>query len=463
MKAIFALLCIFNLSFAFAEPPKVVVVGAGLAGLTTAYRLQQVGYDVEVFEARGRVGGRVFTVQVGGRPAELGGQNLLDGGKAENILSLIEELGLETVLQQEELHVHYLDGDTIVDASERLQKVYGYTAESLRTRLEQIRLASNNMQDMLETLFQEDKILYETIKVYLEAYEGQPIEKLSLAYMETLFHMLMGGLSSAHPNAGGEKVYIDHLVIKGGNSLLTEALGAKLTSRIHLNAPLTSLTKGRRFFLTFGNGEAVEADSVILAIPCSTFEDIQFDPEVLPSAKLAKICSIPYGKNSKIMMPSTSQQKYVGSITNGRTIAFSPGDLKIRTLYYVNEYSRFTADTIEKVFSIDRPMIEKAFGFSPKRATVASEVPFANYDCPVGHSWPNDPYVKGSYSSLIPGQEEIYTALTEYRGEKVKELFAPHEGLFFVGEHASLLLEFGGTMEAAVESAERTVRLLKAR
>jgi len=45
-------------------PPsrKVVVVGAGLAGLCAAYELQQLGYDVTVYEARDRVGGRVHSL-----------------------------------------------------------------------------------------------------------------------------------------------------------------------------------------------------------------------------------------------------------------------------------------------------------------------------------------------------------------------------------------------------------------
>jgi monoamine oxidase len=44
---------------------RVIVIGAGLAGLTTAYELRKLGYTVEVLEARGRTGGRCFTVRGG--------------------------------------------------------------------------------------------------------------------------------------------------------------------------------------------------------------------------------------------------------------------------------------------------------------------------------------------------------------------------------------------------------------
>ena len=41
--------------------PKVVIVGAGLAGLTCAYRLKQAGISAVIYEATSRVGGRCWT------------------------------------------------------------------------------------------------------------------------------------------------------------------------------------------------------------------------------------------------------------------------------------------------------------------------------------------------------------------------------------------------------------------
>src|SRR5262245_11621531 len=51
---------------------RVIVIGAGLAGLTTAYELKKLGYTVEVLEARGRTGGRCFTVRGGTASEEEG-------------------------------------------------------------------------------------------------------------------------------------------------------------------------------------------------------------------------------------------------------------------------------------------------------------------------------------------------------------------------------------------------------
>ena len=68
------------ISTAYAAPPplapgsgkgkRVVILGAGIAGMTTAYRLSKAGYQCTILEARARVGGRVWTVRGGDRIVE---------------------------------------------------------------------------------------------------------------------------------------------------------------------------------------------------------------------------------------------------------------------------------------------------------------------------------------------------------------------------------------------------------
>jgi monoamine oxidase len=75
----------------------VVVVGAGLAGLTAARELSGAGFDVRVLEARDRVGGRTLSKAVGEHPedlVELGGQWV--GPTQHEVLSLALDFGIET-------------------------------------------------------------------------------------------------------------------------------------------------------------------------------------------------------------------------------------------------------------------------------------------------------------------------------------------------------------------------------
>jgi len=69
------------------------VIGAGVAGLTAAYQLQQAGRDVQVLEASERIGGKIQTEQTGGYLVELGPNSLR--GSGEVLRSIIEGLDLE--------------------------------------------------------------------------------------------------------------------------------------------------------------------------------------------------------------------------------------------------------------------------------------------------------------------------------------------------------------------------------
>ncbi len=73
---------------------QVVIVGAGIAGLTAAYFLQQAGYHPIVLEKSGRVGGRMITDVVNGFTIDCGAQFLVDSYPI--LTSLIEKNGLSS-------------------------------------------------------------------------------------------------------------------------------------------------------------------------------------------------------------------------------------------------------------------------------------------------------------------------------------------------------------------------------
>jgi protoporphyrinogen/coproporphyrinogen III oxidase len=88
---------------------KAAVVGAGLSGLTAAYRLQQHGWQVTVLEATDRVGGRVQTEELGGYLLDTGATGLAES--YESYFALAGDLGIRDQIVPASTHIGiYRDG-----------------------------------------------------------------------------------------------------------------------------------------------------------------------------------------------------------------------------------------------------------------------------------------------------------------------------------------------------------------
>ena len=73
---------------------KAIVIGAGLSGLVTAYRLRQAGWSVTVLESSAEVGGRAVSVRKGGYLFDAGAVGL--GTVYKDYMDLVDELGLSS-------------------------------------------------------------------------------------------------------------------------------------------------------------------------------------------------------------------------------------------------------------------------------------------------------------------------------------------------------------------------------
>lgn len=84
----------------------IIIIGAGLSGLLTAYRLKKVGIPFKILEARDRIGGRIHTVfGTNETPMEMGATWF--GNQHRHLKALLEELGIEYFEQYMDRTVYY--------------------------------------------------------------------------------------------------------------------------------------------------------------------------------------------------------------------------------------------------------------------------------------------------------------------------------------------------------------------
>lgn len=84
----------------------VIIIGAGLSGLLTAYRLKKAGIPFKILEARPRIGGRINTIlSSNGTPVEMGATWFYD--QHENLRELLDELDIQHFEQKMDRSVYY--------------------------------------------------------------------------------------------------------------------------------------------------------------------------------------------------------------------------------------------------------------------------------------------------------------------------------------------------------------------
>ncbi len=455
MKRILTFILLAIVATSTAQEKRVVVVGAGLAGLTAAYRLQQQGYPVEVYEARGRPGGRVNTAYFGDSYEELGGKNLLDGSDGLAIKGLMKDFGLSS----EEKQFSVGDGIFYFQNKGYLIKELTSTGpeptEALYQKLKTHAASAKNLSELVLPIFHDNFPLQSFIIFCLTNYIGSAPERLAVDlplfwYIYTFFY-----------HAPGQEAKMTTFEsVKGGNSQLIWLLARSLP--IHYNSPLTSIDyREGKIHLVFGCEKKVEADCLVLALPASTLRDVTIEGEWFPCDQLEAMHTQQYGTNAKILQPISNLDRSLFSCTD-RVGTWTNIPRDVMTWYYGGEAGIFRPTSLSKVCCHDLPTIQKIYPeiqFSENPPTYMQEGFMVSYEGPVGVSWVEEPYSKGSYSNVSPTQFEIYNQLVEIDGEKVRQAYRPFKELiYFVGEHTDI--PYPGTMEGAVRSGEMAARLI---
>ncbi len=448
-----------------AAAQRTIVVGAGLAGLTAAYRLKQGGISAQVHEASDRVGGRCWTIRgefAEGQIAEHGGE-LIDQGHTA-IRQLAGGLGfkLNNLLQAEvngTEPTYYFDGkpysyaQATNDIKAVWQKIHSDVSAASYPTLYNLSTERGRELDRMSIVdWIEESVpggirspLGQLLDVaYTIEYGADSSEQSSLNLLYLLGYRGQGQLRIFGPS--NEKYHV-----VGGNDQIPAALAERLAGQITLESVLTAiaLRADGSYSLTFEQGLAsrmVTADRVILAIPFSILRSsVDISKAGFSARKRAAIRDMGMGTNSKLHLQF--ETRHWNSLDcNGETFA----DTGYQNTWEVTRAQRGTAGIL---VNYTGGKIGASFG-SGTEMSRAEE--FLRQLEPVLPGitkqwnrratldfWPAYPWTKGSYSYWKVGQ---YTAFAGVEGER--------EGnCHFAGEHTSI--DFQGYLNGAVETGER--------
>jgi monoamine oxidase len=289
----------------------VCVLGAGLAGLTAARRLDQGGREVVVVEARDRVGGRVRTITgSSGVAIDLGGTFIAPFH--DRMHALADELGVAT-------HQTFVEGDSILATGGKVQRYTGdvpkinpvalasagqaiarldamakkvpvdapwdapkaahWDAQSIASWLSSARVPTATARDLLRATFS-------------ALFCCDPSE---VSLLDALFLIRSaGGLTHLMTIEGG---YQDAQLVGGAQSI-PNAMAADLGDRVVLDAPVTTIRHGDDGVEVITASVIVSARHAIVALPPAIAGHIRFDPP-LPADRALLFHSSPAGTEIK--------------------------------------------------------------------------------------------------------------------------------------------------------------------
>lgn len=281
-----------------AANPTVAIIGAGITGLTAAYRLHERGFAVRVFEQAEQTGGSIRSIRDSGYLIE-GGPNSLQLGATE-VKRLISDLGLEPTMQVANavakkrfivrggrfVPVPMSPGSFVSTPLFSFRTKAAIFAELLQRRRE--RPADLSLADLVRSHFTPELVDYALNPLIAGIYAGDP-ELLSVRHAfpslweaERSHGSLLRGLMAAAKakKASGESSGHPLLVsFAGGLQTLTNTLAARLPPHsVHCGATVEAVIPGKSHRVTWqqhGRPFSGEFDAVVLALPAAALARLQ--------------------------------------------------------------------------------------------------------------------------------------------------------------------------------------------
>ena len=260
---------------------KVCVIGGGVAGMTTAYRLMQGGHEVALYEASDALGGLVRTFEVGGTRLEAYYHHLFSTDTT--IIDLIGELGLGDRLKWIESKVGWFDDGKIYPFVTPMDLArfgplpfidrvkLGLMGVRLRGKEDWAEFERITCKDWIEKNVSK-KVFEKVWGPLLEGKYGDAYDQVAMAWLWSKIHLRFQSRQGV-----SQKERLGYLI--GSFALYIDEMERRMRDggvAIHLNAAVQQITceGSRATGLVLADGAKVEADAVVAAVPSLLFKKL---------------------------------------------------------------------------------------------------------------------------------------------------------------------------------------------
>ncbi len=441
---------------------KIIVIGAGLAGLSAAYELMLAGHEVTVLEAQLRPGGRVCTFHApfsDGLYAEVGAMHIPETHNLTLRYAQLFNLPLDLEPPFTAASLSYVRGKRIV-AREGAKVEWPFVLSEEDKKL-----------DMGALL---DK--YETAKAYEEI--GDPagpewsvsaLKKYDeVSYRDFLNrngasddvfalatfgwdHLWGEGLETVsaltvlRDTASWLKAR-NNFRIHGGNDLLPRAFAERLKDKIHYGAPVVRIEQTdrdvRAFFQSGGARNSMTADRMICAIPFSVLRTLEISPPFSPDKRRA-VNELPYFSGARISI-QCRRKFWADEGLNGSVFTDSPlGWVFDATLGQLGPRGILQCyaggPNARRIMALGE---EKRIAFVKDEMSRFYPTIGEYFEGGVSKCWEEDPWERGASSWYKPGQ----------MAELWPHVARPEGRIHFAGDHTSPYIRW---MQGALHSGNR--------
>lgn len=465
--------------------PSITIVGGGIAGLTCALTLADAGYDSTVYEASGRIGGRMFsnrTSYFGGQISEWGGELIDSGHKTIKKLATRYHLTLDNLLNAQpngsrDLYrfdnQYYAATQADADFLAMADAVYAdLDAAGYPTTYNSFTAQGQSLDQMTITEWIATRVpggnSSKLGQVLSTAYNIEFGAEAGNQSALNLLYLLAFQPTSSQMDIFGESDEKFH--IQGGNQQLPEAIADDLGDQyVKTGYSLVKLkeTANGRYRCTFERGSGtceVVSDYVVLAIPFAILKNIDTSEAGFDTLKNRAIDELGGGHNGKLQL-QFDQRTWLGNgpwpgKSNGSSYSDAgyqvswevtrkqPGTEGILVLYSGGNTTLAMKTNVPFATAANHKVVQDA---QAGLSQISQTYPNLSWNGKATQSLMHkNPYANLAYSYYKPGQ---YTDFGGYEAKK-------QGGVYFCGEHTTQ--DYQGFMEGgAITGKDTAEKLIK--